>query len=832
MRGAFQSQGFVARCAPFLRDANPSAIAAGVTTFIWYAVGMVPVQIAAVGQFGLDSAQVSSWIFIIWASGAVASIALSLLYRQPIPITSTIPGLLFMATLAGSYSYPELVGANLLAGLIMVVLAVCRLGGRLLDLLPMPLAMGMLGGSILADVSRAVTATVNDAVVAGATVAGYLIGRTIRNEKIPPVSLALVAGGIAVLLTRSATPAPLAWHLPTLVVPSIELSFSSFVAVSLPMVVLSMGLGNIQGLGFLRGQGYPVPVNVVTFVLGLNSVVNACFGGHAAIVSRNGMPIMASSEAGPVGGRYWANLISAALTLIIAFAAYPVASLFAMLPMSYVIALAGVAILPSFQNAVEMAFTGKMRFGAVVAFIIACTPFSLLGISSAFWALIGGMAASLIVERTDLLGHWRRTEAPEQRREPRLPVQVQPSAAYRVHGRRRTPLLTRVRDLSDHGLSIQSEQQLFPGDQLELTFNVPDAGIDVSIRVDVRHVTHLVDDPVERWEAGCELHAVSPAAREHLAALLVHHESEGAEKPRPPASTERRSGPVLLHQPSGLDRPSTAAAAAPFDIGADLIRAINREELLVYYQPVISFETHRVVEVEALIRWKHPERGMVEPSRFLPIAESTGLITLIGHRVLEQACRDVRTWQSEIADTEKLGLAINVSARQLQDPNLVEDIAQTLWHTRLDTSCLSVELTEASVLEDPEAAADTLHRLRRLGIRVVLDDFGTGPSSLRRLSQLPIDALKIDTSLTCGLDADGSQANLVKSIIGVAQSLGMEVTAEGVESWGQQTLLRRMGCQRGQGYFFARPQPGEQIPDMLGLSMPALLGPAAAAIPA
>src|SRR4051794_20501330 len=196
------------RAGALLRDANMAAIAAGVTTFIWYAVGMVPVQIAAIGQFKLGAVEVSSWIFIIWASGAVASVALSVVYRQPIPITSTIPGLLFMATLAGSYSYPELLGANLLAGVLIVLLGLTGIGGRLLEWLPMPLAMGMLGGSILADVSRAVNATVGDAVVAGSTVAGYLFGRTIRNQRIPPVGLALVSGAVAVLFTQNYAAAP------------------------------------------------------------------------------------------------------------------------------------------------------------------------------------------------------------------------------------------------------------------------------------------------------------------------------------------------------------------------------------------------------------------------------------------------------------------------------------------------------------------------------------------------------------------------------------------------------------------------------------------------
>ncbi|MCC7367416.1 MAG: EAL domain-containing protein [Chloroflexi bacterium] len=799
------------------------------TTFIWYAVGMVPVQIAAVGQFNLPPAEVSSWIFIIWATGAVASIALSLIYRQPIPITSTIPGLLFMATLAGSYSYPELLGANLLAGVLIVLLGVTGIGGRLLEWLPMPLAMGMLGGSILGDVSKAVNATVGDAVVAGATVVGYLLGRTIRIQQIPPVGLALVSGAAAVLLTRNFSAAPVSWQLPSLVMPSIELTFSSFMAVSVPMVVLSMGLGNVQGLGFLRGQGYRVPVNIVTIVLGINSIVNAIFGGHAAIVSRNGMPIMASAEAGPVGGRYWANLVSAGLTLIIAVAAYPVASMLSILPASYVLALAGVAILPSFQSAVEQAFSGKLRFGAVVAFVIACTPFSLFGVSSAFWALIGGLLASLIAERTDLLGHWRRTEVREERREPRVAVDLRPSAAYQISGRRRTPILAQIRNISDNGLSALSEQQLSPGDQLELTFRLPDGEIDVSVRVDVRHVDHLQDGPIELWEAGCEFRAGTPNARERLAGLLNEQPEAKAAAPAAagtgPAAKSARTAPTPL-------RPPVSQPLSTPEVRAELIRAIAKDEFRVHYQPIISFETQSIIEMEALLRWEHPERGLVEPSRFLPIAEQTGLIVSLGQRAIEQACRQVREWQLLRGDAMPLGLAVNLSAQQLQHPELVEDLAQALWYSHLDPGSLSLEFNESSLLDGPDLAEETLRRLKHLGVRLVLDDFGTGSASLRRLSQLPLDAVKIDRSLICDVDTDAAQATMVKSIVGAAMSMGLHVTAEGIETWGQQTLLRRMGCQRGQGYFFWSPQPVERIPDLLSPSIPALLGPSARAIPA
>ena len=180
----------------YARDLNANAAWAGLTTFIWYAVGLVPVQIAVTGRIGLSPAEVSSWIFIIWFTGAIASLALSLTYRQPIPITSTIPGLLFLGALAGHYSFAELVGANLLAGVLIVALGVLGVGARILRWLPVPLAVGMLAGSVFGDLSRMVSATV----------AGYALGRLARRQRLPPVGVALLAGGLAVLITRRPAP--------------------------------------------------------------------------------------------------------------------------------------------------------------------------------------------------------------------------------------------------------------------------------------------------------------------------------------------------------------------------------------------------------------------------------------------------------------------------------------------------------------------------------------------------------------------------------------------------------------------------------------------------
>lgn len=390
------------------RDFNASAAWAGVTAFIWYAFGAVPLQIAVADKLGLAPAPTSSWIFIVWSTGAVASVLLSLTYRQPIPITWSIPGLVYLGTLAGRFEFAEIAGANVLAGLLLIGLGLTGVGGRIMALLPLPLAMGMFAGSILGDLTRVVRVTVEDALIAGAAVAGYAIGRVIASPRLPPVGMAVVAGAVAVVVAQRMSPAPVAWAPPSVTVPEMAFSLPAFVAISVPMVVLALALGNVQGLGFLIGQGYPVPVDRVTVVVGLNSVVNALFGGHTAIVARTGTAILASREAGPLGGRYWANLIAAPLTVLIAIAATPVASLIGVLPSSYIVALGGLAILASFQDAMERTFTGGLRFGALVAFLVAATPFSLLGITSAFWGLVAGFVGSLLTERSELVAHWRQ----------------------------------------------------------------------------------------------------------------------------------------------------------------------------------------------------------------------------------------------------------------------------------------------------------------------------------------------------------------------------------------------------------------------------------------
>ena len=396
-----------------VRDFNMASVWAGLTAFIWYAFGAMPLHLEVAGQLGLTTSEASSWIFIVWFGGAVTSVALTLYYRIPIPITWTIPGLIYLGTLSGQFSFAELVGANLMAGVAILVLGLFGIGERIMAWLPLPIIMGMFGGSILVYVTRMVAASVADATVAGITLASYLVGRFIASPRIPPMGLAVLVGGVAVFLFGDTTTEVVSWSLPDLQFPGMSFSLPAFVAVTLPMVVLAVGLGNVQGLGFLLAQGYRVPVTPVTVMVGLNSVFNTLLGGHPATVARTGAAILAGPEAGPKEKRYWANLIAATLTILIALGAGTLTSMLAVLPRTFVITLAGLAILSSLQSALETAFGGKLRFGALAALAVAATPFAVFGITSAFWAILAGIAASLMTERRELFAYWRGGKAAE-----------------------------------------------------------------------------------------------------------------------------------------------------------------------------------------------------------------------------------------------------------------------------------------------------------------------------------------------------------------------------------------------------------------------------------
>jgi diguanylate cyclase (GGDEF)-like protein/PAS domain S-box-containing protein len=257
---------------------------------------------------------------------------------------------------------------------------------------------------------------------------------------------------------------------------------------------------------------------------------------------------------------------------------------------------------------------------------------------------------------------------------------------------------------------------------------------------------------------------------------------------------------------------------------ADLERALQQDEFVVYYQPIVDLGDGGVVGVEALVRWQHPERGLVSPVDFIPLAEETGLIVPIGGWVLRQACAQTQRWRSQHPD-RPLKVSVNLSARQLEAPDLVGEVSRALRDSGLPASALTLEITESLLMVDLPAATAILAELRTLGVRLAIDDFGTGYSSLSYLEQLPIDVLKIDQSFVSRLGAAGEESVMVRTITQLAKALNMGIVAEGIELPEQVRELQELECPLGQGYLFARPASGTDITALLSGETPSSVVP-------
>jgi diguanylate cyclase (GGDEF)-like protein len=261
-------------------------------------------------------------------------------------------------------------------------------------------------------------------------------------------------------------------------------------------------------------------------------------------------------------------------------------------------------------------------------------------------------------------------------------------------------------------------------------------------------------------------------------------------------------------------------ALGRLELENDLRRAIEEDEFVVHYQPMVRLAGGAVCAVEALVRWAHPERGLLNPGEFVPAAEDSGLVVPMGELVLEEACRRAKGWQEAHPQMPPLVVSVNLSARQLSRPNLAGTVFRVLDETGLDARCLALDVTETAYVRALEGNTGALARLREMGVGVSIDDFGIGYSSLAYLKRLPADAVKIDRSFVRGLGEDIEDTAIVRTVIELAHTFGMEAVAEGVETGGQAELLREMGCDMAQGYHFARPMPPERIPATLGAGPP------------
>jgi diguanylate cyclase (GGDEF)-like protein/PAS domain S-box-containing protein len=247
----------------------------------------------------------------------------------------------------------------------------------------------------------------------------------------------------------------------------------------------------------------------------------------------------------------------------------------------------------------------------------------------------------------------------------------------------------------------------------------------------------------------------------------------------------------------------------------DLRRAIEREEFRVYYQPQVLLVTGEMIGFEALVRWKHPERGLLAPSEFIPLAEETGLIVRLGGWVLEEACRQARVFRERTLPGVLPRMYVNLSARQFRHPELVEEVSAILSETETDPHSLALEITESVIMEKRTAAMDILQALQDLGVTLVMDDFGTGYSSITNLKSFPFDILKMDRSIVEGMDRDLANRAIVSASIDLAHALGLDVVAEGVETAGELDKLLSMGCDVAQGYYWLRPSSSEEITELL-----------------
>jgi EAL domain-containing protein (putative c-di-GMP-specific phosphodiesterase class I) len=242
----------------------------------------------------------------------------------------------------------------------------------------------------------------------------------------------------------------------------------------------------------------------------------------------------------------------------------------------------------------------------------------------------------------------------------------------------------------------------------------------------------------------------------------------------------------------------------------DLRKAVDAGQLQLFYQPIVSLETGRIESFEALLRWKHPERGMVSPAEFIPIAEESGLIIPIGEWVVREACRQLAQWRGTGARGGVPSISVNLSRHQLVLADLPGRLQAILLETGVDAADIHLEITESAVMRDTHAATGVLNELKRIGFRIDLDDFGTGYSSLACLHQFPIDVVKIDRSFVANLEKGRDFVQFVTAIVMLAGSFRMAIVAEGVETAGQLSVLKSLGCQYAQGYFFARPMPPAQ----------------------
>ena len=319
---------------------------------------------------------------------------------------------------------------------------------------------------------------------------------------------------------------------------------------------------------------------------------------------------------------------------------------------------------------------------------------------------------------------------------------------------------------------------------------------------------------------GCRGAAVSAAVAGLLAGPLLPLDVSADVAQQPADWLTRAAFFIVIGQAMALvidqSRTTIAAEFEHAQLVKELRTGIGRGELVLHYQPIVELETGDVVGAEALVRWQHPDRGLLSPGSFIPLAEESGLIVELGEHVLEMGCRQLAIWQrGPLANREYFQFAVNVSARQLAEPGFVAFVGNTLRSNGVQPAWLHLEITETGIVTEVQEISTKLDALKALGLALAIDDFGTGHASLSYLHQLPVDVVKIDRSFIASLGSGGRADSVSRAVIQLAHSLDMKAVAEGVETAHQLHQLRLLSCHFAQGYYFSPPQPAEQMLPLL-----------------
>jgi benzoate membrane transport protein len=391
----------------FLADINSANVSAGMTAGLFYAFGATPVLLDSMASMHISPVAAASWFFVTFMTSALGSLYFAMRFRQPIPIGWSLAALVFLASNGDRYSHAEIAGACLVAGVIIVALGFLGVAERLMRWLPLSIVMGMFAGNVLGTVGVAFKNLEIQPVVVGSAIAGYVGARALNRGWCPPMAGAFLAGMIASAVTGQVTPEAFQWSAPSAIPLRPAFDPSSILTLSVPLVVMAIGIGNIQGLGFLASQGYRPPVRLVTIWLGLTTLVNASFGGHVAAIQNNGAVVLGGPDAGPSDSRYVSSLVASILAALLGLCAACAGTLLAVLPEGFVPALAGLALLSALMDALRRSTQTELPMGAFFALAIAASRVTLLGVGAALWALIGGLLVSFALERPALRKAWQ-----------------------------------------------------------------------------------------------------------------------------------------------------------------------------------------------------------------------------------------------------------------------------------------------------------------------------------------------------------------------------------------------------------------------------------------